>query len=72
MTMKTYKVTIYPVTPWTVRVEAESEDEAKDRALELESPDVFSFQEEELDKWGHDIMEWPNIGDNGIVETEEE
>lgn len=65
--MKTYKVTIYPVTPWTVKVKAESEEEAKKIALDLEGPPEYAFHGEE--EWKHEILEWPNIG-KGTVDVE--
>lgn len=69
--MKTYKVTIYPVTPWTVKVKAKSEKEAKKKALELDGPPCYAF-EQDSDEWKHDIMEWPNIGINGQIDVEED
>lgn len=68
--MKTFKVTIYPVTPWITHVEAENEEEAKEIALGLEGPETPSFHGSSLNEWEHDIMEWPNIG-NGTVDVEE-
>lgn len=68
--MKTYRVTIYPVT-WTVRVEANNEEDAKKKALELEGPAVYAFHGDDTDEWEHDISEWPNIG-NGQVDVEED
>lgn len=67
---KRFRVTIYPVTPWTVEVEADTEDEAKDVALGLDGPPVYAFRSDNLDEWVHDIMEWPNIG-NDTVDIEE-
>lgn len=69
--MKTYKVTIYPVTPWTVRVGAKNENEAKQKALELDAPPCYAF-ERDTEEWEHDILEWPNIGINGQVDIEED
>jgi len=69
--LKNYKVTIYPVTPWVVTVEANSEEEAKAKALELEAPTSYAFHKDNVEEWGHDILEWPNIG-NGQVDVEEE
>lgn len=71
-TMKTFKVTIYPVTPWTVRVRARSEKAAKKKALALEGPAAYAFHGDDLEEWEHDIWEWPNIGKNGQVDVEEE
>lgn len=67
--MKTYKVTIYPITPWTVQVEANSEKEAKEIALDLEGPVVYAHHGDNLEEWEHDISEWPNIG-SGQVDVE--
>lgn len=68
--MKTYKVTIYPVTPWTVLVEAETEEEAKLIALDFEGPAMPAYFGSQMD-WYHDISEWPNIGNDGQVDVEE-
>ena len=68
--MKTFKVTIYPVTPWTVRVEAKNEKEAKIKALNLDGPNMYIH--DDLDEWFHDITDWPNIGDKGEVYIEED
>lgn len=71
--MKTYKVTIYPVVPWTVRVEAKNEEEAKKKALLLDGPEMFAFQiNPELEEWVPQIWEWPNIGPKDTVDIEEE
>jgi hypothetical protein len=70
---KIFEVTIYPVTPWKVRVEARSEKEAKKKALNLDGPTLYAYQlNPELEEWVPDIMEWPNIGKNGEVYIEEE
>ena len=68
--MRQYKVTIYPVTPWSVTVEAKTEEEAKEIALNLDGPTVYSFHSS-LEEWQHDICEWPNIG-TGNIDIEEE
>ena len=68
--MKRFKVTIYPVTPWSVEVEADSEEDAKEYALGLDGPTVYAFHGDNTDEWEHDILEWPNIG-NGTVDVEE-
>lgn len=66
--MAKYQVTIYPVTTWTVTVEAKSAAEAKKIALELEGPaEPMMYDEGE---WRHEILEWPNIGKNGQVDIE--
>lgn len=67
-----YKVTIYPVTPWTVRVEAKNKKEAKRKALELDGPACYAFHGDALDEWEHDILEWPNIGIDGQIDIEED
>ena len=71
--MKRFKVTIYPITPWTVEVEAETEKEAKEYALGLEGPTVYALHDmfyDDTDEWRHDILEWPNIGPKGQVDVE--
>lgn len=68
--MKTYKVTIYPVTAWTVTIKAKSEKAAKKKALELDGPAAYTFYDE--DEWKPEIWEWPNIGKNGTVDVEEQ
>lgn len=70
--MKTYKVTIYPVTPWTVRVEAKNKKQAIKKAMELEGPSCYSFHGDNIDEWGHDIYEWPNIGNDGQIDVEKD
>lgn len=70
--MKTYKVTIYPVTPWTVRVNAKSEKQAVKKAMELEGPAIYAYQNEQDEEWFPDITEWPNIGKNGQIDVEED
>ena len=69
--MKTYKVSIYPETVWTVKVEAESEEDAKAKALALEGPAEYSFFGDDTDEWYYEILEWPNIGPKGQVNVEE-
>lgn len=67
--MKTFKVSIYPQTVWTVRVEAENEEEAKKKALALDGPSEIITDDYE---WHAEIWEWPNIGPEGQVDVEEE
>ena len=69
--MKTYKVTIYPVTPWTISIEANNEKEAKEKALSWEGPAMYAYLDDDLEEWKHDISEWPNIGKDGEVYIEE-
>jgi hypothetical protein len=69
--MKTYKVSIYPVTNWTVNVEANSEEEAKAKALALDGPAEYAFLGDCNDEWKAEIWEWPNIGTDGQVDIEE-
>jgi hypothetical protein len=69
--MKTYKVSIYPVTNWTVNVEANSEEEAKAKALALDGPTEYAFLGDAKDEWKAEIWEWPNIGTDGQVDIEE-
>lgn len=68
--MKTFKVTIYPTTNWTIEVEAENEKEAKEKALATEGPSEAGYFGHESD-WNPEIWEWPNIGPNGQVDIEE-
>ena len=66
--MAKYQVTIYPVTPWTIVVEAKSAKEAKKIALDLEGPSEPMMCDES--EWNHEILEWPNIGINGQIDIE--
>ena len=66
--MKKYKITIYPITTWSVVVDAKSEKEAKEKAFKLEGPSELMIHNE--NEWKHEILEWPNIGINGQVDIE--
>ena len=65
--MALYKVSIYPETQWDITVEAESEEEAKKKALEADGPTTYGHMTD--DEWQAQIWEWPNIG-NGQVDVE--
>lgn len=67
--MKSFKVSIYPQTVWSVEVEAENEEEAKKKALDLEGPSEPGYKSE--NEWYPEIWEWPNIGPKGEVNVEE-
>ena len=70
---KIFEVTIYPVTPWKVRIKAKNEEDAKKKALSLDAPELYAYQmNPELEEWVPDIMEWPNIGGKGEDYIEEE
>ena len=68
--MEKFKVTIYPKTTWHVTVEADTEEEAKDKALSMEGPAELAYHGDYSYEWTHEILEWPNIG-NGTVDVEE-
>ena len=64
--MKRYKVTVYVNTPYATIVEAESEGEAKDIALDRDAPALAAYLEDAMeDEWVADVLyEFPNLGKN--------
>jgi hypothetical protein len=68
--MKSFKVTIYPVTPWSIIINAKNEAAAKKKALNLDGPSMYCHYDD--DEWRPEIDEWPNIGKNGEVYIEEQ
>jgi len=70
---KQYKVIVYVMTPYATIVEAESEEEAKAIALEMEAPAIPAYLESTMEEeWASDgLYEFPNLGKNEEPEIEE-
>jgi hypothetical protein len=71
--MPKYKVAITVPTQWVAKVEADSEEDAVKKAMELDAPPELSYLEDAEDEWKHEIYEWPNGSpDDAWVEEVEE
>jgi len=71
--MKEFKVTVYVMTPYSTIVEAKTEEEAIELALERDAPAIPAFMDEAmLYEWAsEDLIEFPNLGKDELPEVEE-
>lgn len=67
--MALYTVRITIPTEWVMTVDASSEEEATQKALEAEAPTQYAHYDE--DEWAPDITEWPHVAGMSI-EAEEQ
>lgn len=67
-----YTVTVYVQSPYYTIVEAESEEEAIERALERDGPSIPASLEMQSDyEWVADhLLEFPNLGTKQVPEVE--
>jgi hypothetical protein len=70
---KRYKVTVYVMTPYATIVDAENEEEAKQKALDRGAPVEMAYLENAMEtEWASDgLYEFPNLGKNEEPEIEE-
>lgn len=71
--MKRYKVTVSVETTYSTNVEAKTEEEAIEIALEREAPSIPAFLEDTMEyEWASEgLMEFPNLGKDEKPEVEE-
>lgn len=73
MKLKNYKVSVDVLTTYSTLVEAKSEEEAIQIALDRDAPPVPAYLDETMEyEWASEpLMEFPNLGKDEQPEIEE-